>query len=388
VKLAPAAASGARPVVTIVYRVLPLYRIPFYEALRAELDRREITLRLIYGQPEANEAAKQDVGVISWGHQTRNRQIRVGARSVVWQPCSALVRGSDLVIVEQASKLLLNYVLLAGQWMGGPKVAFWGHGRNLQHERASRLGEAVKGLVSRLPHWWFAYTEVSAEIVRGLPYPAERITVVQNALDTTALRKRLASVDDDLLVALRSRWGIRSRNVAIYSGGLYTEKRVGFLLEAAHAVRRRIADFELIVLGAGSDQRLVEQAASECSWIHYPGACFGSEKAAYFRLARVMLLPGVVGLAVVDSFAMEVPLVTIDIPGHGPEIEYLRHGENGLMLPRDTDPEEYAAAVTDLLSDDARLQRLRAGCRAAANVYTLEAMVDRFAGGVVEALRR
>jgi hypothetical protein len=58
------------------------------------------------------------------------------------------------------------------------------------------------------------------------------------------------------------------------------------------------------------------------------------------------------------------------------------------MLPRDTDPEEYAAAVTDLLSDDARLQRLRAGCRAAANVYTLEAMVDRFAGGVVEALRR
>lgn len=383
-----AARATARPVVTVVYRWLPYYRIPFYEAFRAELDRRGVTLRVIYGHPNAEEATKQDTGSLSWGHAIENRAIPVGPRSLLWQPCTHLIHGSDLVIVEQASKLLLNYVLLVRQRMGGPRVAFWGHGRNFQRHGASRLGEAVKRVVSRWPHWWFAYTEGSAEIVRGLPYPADRITVVQNAIDTTALRKGRACVDDDVRSALRSRWGIRSQNVAVYSGGLYAEKRVRFLLEAAHALRRRVPDFELIVLGAGPDQRLVENAARENPWIHYAGPCFGREKAAYFSLSRVMLMPGLVGLAVVDSFAVEVPLVTVDLPYHSPEIEYLRHGENGLKLPVETQPQAYAAAVADLFSDDARLERLRAGCRSAATVYTLEAMVDRFADGVLAALSR
>ena len=380
--------STARPVVTVVYRWLPYYRIPFYEAFRTELDRRGVTLRLIYGQPNAEEATKQDTGSISWAHAIESRVIRLGRRSLLWQPCTRLIRGSDLIIVEQASKLLLNYVLLARQRMGGPRVAFWGHGRNFQRHGASRLGEAVKRVTSRWPHWWFAYTEGSAEIVRRLPYPADRITVVQNAVDTTALRKRRVSVDDEVVRALRSRWGIRSQNVAIYSGGLYAEKRIQFLLDAAHALRRRIPDFELIVLGAGTDQRLVEKAASENPWIHYTGPCFGGEKAAYFGLSRVMLMPGLVGLAVVDAFAMEVPLVTVDLPYHSPEIEYLHHGKNGLKLPAETNAEAYAAAVADLFSDGAKLERLRAGCRSAANVYTLEAMVSRFSDGVIDALSR
>ena len=100
-----------------------------------------------------------------------------------------------------------------------------------------------------------------------------------------------------------------------------------------------------------------------------------------------MLLPGVVGLSVLDAFAMEVPLVTIELSGHGPEIDYLRDGENGLKLPAGTGPQGYAEAVAALLSDGARYERLKEGCRSAAQVYTLEAMVGRFADGVLEALR-
>jgi glycosyltransferase involved in cell wall biosynthesis len=352
-----------RPVVTIVYRSLPHYRIAFYESLKAELDWRGVSLRLIYGQPDAEEAKKQDTGVISWGHVIQNRLIPVGARSLVWQPCTAMVRGSDLVIVEQASRLLLNYLLLARQSLGGSRVAFWGHGRNFQEHTASRVGESVKRLVSRWPHWWFAYTETSADVVRRLPYPPDRITVVQNAMDTASLRQQRASIGEETLVPLRLRWGIQSQNVAIYAGGLYAEKRVGFLLDAARALRRRIADFELIVIGAGPKQVLVEEAAREHRWIHYPGPRFGAEKVPYFSLSRVMLLPGLVGLAVLDSFALEVPLVTVDLPYHSPEIDYLRDGENGLKLPAGTDPEGYAAAVAGLLSDVEGQKRLQAGCR-------------------------
>lgn len=377
-----------KTVVTIVTKSLPHYRIPFFEGLRLELERHGITLGLVYGLPDAEEAKKQDTVAISWGHPIQNRRIPFGNRSFWWQPCWSMIRGSDLVIVEQASRLLLNYVLLARQTLGGAKVAFWGHGRNFQGHRASRSAEAVKRLISRWPHWWFAYTKGSAEVVRQLHYPPDRITSVQNAIDTSALRRRRALVDEKELAALRVRWGIRSGNVAIFVGGLYAEKRIPFLIEAAEAVRRRVDDFELIVIGAGPDQRLVEEAARKHPWIHYPGPCLGSEKVPYFCLSKVMLLPGLVGLGVLDSFALEIPLVTVDLPFHSPEVGYLRDGENGLKLSEDTDPEAYANAVSRLLLDEGERERLQAGCRVAAQEYTIEAMVSQFAAGVLLALGR
>jgi len=377
-----------KSIVTIVTKSLPHYRIPFFEALRLELERRGVTLGLIYGLPGDEEAKKQDTAAISWGRPIRNRRIAFGRRSFWWQPCAELVRGSDLVIVEQASRLLLNYVLLARQTMGGSRVAFWGHGRNFQGHAASGPGEAVKRLISRWPHWWFAYTEGSAEVVRRLHFPSDRITAVQNAIDTDALRQRRASVSDEELAALRLRWNIQSRNVAIFVGGLYAEKRIQYLIEAAHALRRRVADFELIVIGAGPDQQLVEQAAREHRWIHYLGPCLGTDKVPFFVISKVMLLPGLVGLGVLDSFALEIPLVTVDLAFHSPEVEYLRHGENGVKLPAGTDPEEYAAAVSSLLGDERAREHLQAGCRVAAQTYTIEAMVSRFAAGVLLAIGR
>ena len=377
-----------KTVVTIVTKSLPHYRIPFFEALRLELDRHGITLVLIYGLPDPEEAKKRDTAAIPWGHAVQNRRIPFGRRSFWWQPCAALIRGSDLVIVEQASRLLLNYLLLAGQTLGGPKVAFWGHGRNFQGHRASRAAETVKRLISRWPHWWFAYTEGSAEVVRQLHYPLDRITAVQNAIDTSGLRLRRALVDDKELAALRVRWGIQSRNIGIFAGGLYADKRIPFLLSSARAVRRRVSDFELIVLGAGPDQALVEEAAREHQWIHYPGPCLGSDKVPYFSLSKVMLLPGLVGLGVLDSFALEVPLVTVDLSFHSPEVDYLRNGENGLKLPVDTDPEAYADAVSRLLLNEQERERLQAGCRVAAQEYTIESMVSRFTSGVLGALGR
>jgi glycosyltransferase involved in cell wall biosynthesis len=380
--------SATRPnsVVTIVRQFAEGYRVPFYEALRAELGRCGVTLQVIYGEADVEEVRRGLGGDIAWGRRIRNRWITVGPLKLRWQPCSGFLHDSDLIIVEQASKLPLNYLLLARQAFGGAKVAFWGHGRNFQEHMANRLGEAVKRLISRWSHWWFAYTELSAAAVQSLPYPSDRITVVQNAIDTAALSDRKLRTTEAELSELRRHWSIESTNVAVYAGSLYAEKRICFLLEAAVALRRRLPDFELIVIGAGPDQALVEEATRQNSWIHYVGPRFGAEKVPYFSLARAMLLPGAVGLAVLDSFALEVPLVTLDLADHGPELAYLRHGENGLQLPAATDAEGYAAAVSLVMAEGPLRDRLLAGCRRSAEIYTLPAMVSRFAQGVLQAL--
>jgi glycosyltransferase involved in cell wall biosynthesis len=375
-----------RSVVTIVCKSLPHYRIAFFEALRDALQRHGVSLRVIYGEPDAAEMQMKHTADLAWGIRIGNYQISVGSRYLCWQPCLSLLRGTHLVIVEQASRLLLNYLLLAHQWFGGAAVAFWGHGRNFQDDDAGHLGEIVKRVVSRWPRWWFAYTERSASVVRSLPYPSDRITVVQNAIDTTQLQKGLAALSEDDIASFRARTGIHSQSVAIYAGGLYHEKRIAFLLDAARHLRHRVQNFELIIIGAGPGRALVEDAARAHTWIHYPGPVYGDEKLRHFRVSKVMLIPGLVGLGVLDSFALGVPLVTVDLPGHGPEIDYLCDGENAVKLPRHTDPVGYADVVAALMTNEARLEQLRLGGRAAAKVYTLEAMVSRFRDGVLRAL--
>lgn len=374
------------PVVTIVYRQLPRYRIPFYERLRKYLGGRGVELRLIHGQPAAEDVAKNDTGHLPWASQIENRILPLGPHGLYWQPCLRLLRGSDLIVVEQASRLLLNYLLLVGQRLGGPKIALWGHGRNFQSHEANRLGEAIKRRMSLMPHWWFAYTEGSARIVGDLGYPRERITVVQNAVDTESLRAARTQVDLSELERLRAKVGLRGEHVAVFVGGIYEEKRIPFLLEAARLVRDRVAGFELLLIGDGPKADLVEAAERRWSWIHYLGPKFGAEKVAYCMLAQTLLMPGLVGLAVVDAFALELPLITVDLPFHSPEIEYLVDGVNGIKLESGATPEEFADAVATVLLDHDLRKALQSGCRDAAAVYTLEAMVERFGEGVMLAL--
>lgn len=374
------------PVVTIVYKSLPLYRIPFFEALRPYLCARGVELRLIYGQPAREDQQKQDTGQIAWGQLIHNCIVRVGSRDLYWQPCLHLLKESNLIIVEQASKLLLNYVLLGKQWLGGPKLAMWGHGRNFKNHSASSIGEAAKRQISRRVHWWFAYNESSAAEVQKLGFPEERITIVQNTVDTTQLCKKKSATSKPELSALRAALDISGTNVAIFAGGLYAEKRVDFLVRAAHEIRRRVPDFELLVVGAGPHTHIVQNAAKGAQWIRYLGPMFDDDKVPFFMLSKVMLLPGLVGLGVIDSFALEVPLVTIDLPYHSPEIEYLENGVNGLKLEAGTSPQEYAQVVASLLQDDALRARIQRGCGVAAKKYTMEAMLERFAEGVIMAL--
>lgn len=372
--------------VTVLFQDLRQYRVPFYRRLRSELDRRGIEFRLVHGQPPPGEREKRDTARLPWATEIENRFLRVGSRHLCWQPAVRELADSDLVVVQEASKLLLNYLLVARQKLGGARVALWGHGRAPQFQRPTRIGETLKRALGRHSHWWFAYTAGCAETVRGYGFPEERITVVENSIDTDSLRRELATVDEAEREELRARLGLRSRNVGLFVGSLYEDRRLDFLLDAARRLRGRIPDFELLVAGAGPRQEVVERAARSHDWIHYVGPRFGRDKVRLFALSRVVLFPGVLGLAAVDSFALEVPLVTMSDPGHGPEVDYLVDGRNAVVLPEGTDAEEFARAAALVLEDRSLRSRLRSGCREGARRYTLENMVDNFSEGVEGAL--
>ena len=107
---------------------------------------------------------------------------------------------------------------------------------------------------------------------------------------------------------------------------------VKFLITAAIEVRRRVLDFALIVIGAGVDRARVEASVKVYPWLHYPGPLFGKEKVEILRLGRVFMMPGLIGLAILDCAAAGLPAVTTAYPYHSPEIAYLEQGRNGLIV--------------------------------------------------------
>ena len=375
-----------RPVVAMVFKYLLQHRIAFCERLRDQLEARGIELRLIYGQPGPEDAPRQDEADLAWARRIRNVVVPLGRRELFWQPVLPLLREADLVVVNDASKLLLNYVLFLQQIVGRQRVALLGHGFNARRRPGTRPGEWLKGVISRQAHWWFAYNELSATAVAQLGFPRERITSIQNAIDTRALVAAREAVTPSQLDDLRRAVGVRGGNVGLFLGGMYEDKLLPFLIEACRGIRKAVPDFEMIFMGAGHDEDLVRAAAAEHPWVHHLTPRFEADKVPYCMLADVLLLPAAVGLTVLDSFALQLPLVTIEDRYHGPEIAYLEHEVNGLMLPNATGPDEYAAEVIRLLQDEPRMARLRAGCDRASRVYTAEEMARRFADGLVQAL--
>jgi glycosyltransferase involved in cell wall biosynthesis len=377
----------SRSNVTIVFRYVPQYRARFYDLLKEILEGEGVNLRLVHGDPErTHDVTKQDAVNVPWATHIRNRVIRVAGRDVFWQPCLGLLREADLIIVEQANKLLLNYVLALRHLTGRTRVAYWGHGEDPQRAGAHTLGSRVKGMMSRHVDWWFAYTESTAARLRALGFPQERISVVNNSLDTAELRRYRSAYTEADERATRESLGITGDTVGVFLGAAYPARRISWLLEAGHEIRARIPDFELLFIGAGTELGNLRAAAADLPWIHVAGPLYGEEKACAFLTARVTLMPFVVGLSVLDAFALEVPLVTTDAPGHGPEADYLVNDLNCVVADEAGGPAGYAVATAALLQDADRLCVLRRGCSAAASRYTIEDMAARFAGGILAAL--
>ncbi len=371
-----------RKVVIFQYRLLH-YRLAFFELLRESCARHGIDLCLVHGKATRREALKKDEGSLSWAHQVGNRIWEVGERDIIWQPFPAALRDAELVIVMQENRILSNYPLLLKRTLGGPKVAYWGHGANFQSNAPAGLREQWKRLMLTRVDWWFAYTEMTVEIVERSGYPKKRITCLDNAIDNEAFRSDLAAVTDDRLEQLRLEVG--GSQIGLFCGSLYPEKRLDFTVAAADRIYAELPDFRLIVIGDGPSAGDIHAAAKSRPWMKCLGVRKGLEKAAYFRLAKVIFNPGAVGLHVLDAFCSGIPMATTYEAQHGPEIAYLKDGCNGIITRGD--PETYAKKVISLLTDQVEYSRLCSGARKAGEQYTLQNMVERFVDGMQRCLK-
>jgi L-malate glycosyltransferase len=367
--------------VLIIQQIMPEYRVAFFALLKAELEKCGIALDLIYGAGNTVSDFKND-SALPWATRISSKSLSIGKLKLKWQPATKFLADKDLIIVEKANKLILNYYIIIARKFWKNRLGFWGHGRNLQANAQSPRNR-INRLVLKKCDWWWAYTKGVKDFLIQNQYPPSRITVVQNSIDTHSLRMQLAEVDESEIVTLKKQFGITSNHTAIYCGRMYTEKRLSFILETCYLVKAKIPEFHMIFIGSGPDSKLAEIASASNNWIHFLGAISGRERVKYFKLASIQLIPGSVGLGILDSFALETPIITTIHSQHGPEIEYLENGINGIIT-RNT-LEDYSKTVTDILNEYKYLELVE-GCIRSSKEYSIEKMVENFKKGVVSCL--
>ena len=369
--------------VLIAYKSMPHYRIEFFGRLKEALKIENIELDVVYGN--SKDYNRKDEVSLDWAIYRRNYIFKFHKKTFYWQPILDLVRKKDLVIVEQANSLIVNYVLIFLRYFSNYKFAFWGHGKDRQSSDNTFSAWFKRRLINRCDYW-FAYTDSVERYLLKWGYDSRKISVVNNTLDTVKIHNELLSVSAADKAHVMKQLGINETNdIAIYCGSLYSGKRIDFLIESAELVYQQNSSFRLIIIGSGDDVDFVKQQTQQKPWLLYAGPKFGSEKAGFFSIAKVFLMPGNVGLAAIDSFCYEVPMVICELDTHGPEIDYLSDGNNCVFTKNDKI--DFAQKVSTVVKDSSQLELLKNGCRSSLHQFTLENMVTNFVEGIKNCLQ-
>ncbi|MBA3997530.1 MAG: glycosyltransferase, exosortase A system-associated [Candidatus Accumulibacter sp.] len=265
--------------------------------------------------------------------------------------------------VLHAHSPVLNAIpaLRVGRRLGLPVVyevrAFWedaavDHGTT--HE-----GSARYRLTRSLETWALKRADQVTTICEGLRsdivargVPAERVTVIPNAVDIEAFDP--GGTPDD---ALKAELGLAGCTVVGFIGSFYAYEGLDLLLEALPRIVRTLPDVRLLLVGGGpQEQALREQAARlglESSVV-FTGRVPHAEVQRYYDLIDVLAYPRhsmrltelVTPLKPLEAMAQGRLLVASDVGGHR---ELIRDGETG-MLFRAGSADSLAETIVQLLA--------------------------------------
>ena len=203
-------------------------------------------------------------------------------------------------------------------------------------------------------------------IARGLPLAHARVIYQGIPLERFPLRTVVDRFPDGLLHAFDAR-----PLKVLYVGQLHPYKGVHTLLDAVRDVARNRGPgaLEVTVVGDGPADyvaHLKERAAATAGAgapVHFAGKLPHEQLPAIYRAHDVFVFPSVwrepFGLTHLEAMASGTPVVSTAEGGHG---EFLRHGENALVFPRE-DAATLAIHLARLLDHPEQGARLAAHAR-------------------------
>jgi glycosyltransferase involved in cell wall biosynthesis len=258
---------------TFFHRVTCDYSEAFLRRAQFTLAQAGVQLEVVSGQPWEGEGLVDVVDKLPFGRRVRNK--RICGPMYYGEGSAIFTSTADMVVLEQSNAALDNYPLLTRRWIekhfledNRVKVAFWGHGANLNAGGSQVIRRWWKRTFTTKVDWWFAYTELSARIVTDAGFPRNRITVLQNTIDTTELQRAKALVSEPMLQELRLQLFKEQEKhpTGVFCGRLVELKWIPFLLEGAERIHEYLPEFRMVMVGDGPYSAQVAGIAKTRPW--------------------------------------------------------------------------------------------------------------------------
>ena len=261
-----------------------------------------------------------------------------------------------------------------GRRLGIPVVyevrAFWedaavDHGTSREGGLRYRLTRALETYVLRHAAAVTTICEGLRADIAGRGIPADRITVIPNAVDPQSFQPG-GQAD----MALADELGLTGRHVLGFIGSFYAYEGLELLLRALPLVRARDPQACVLLVGGGpQDESLRRQVKTlqleDC--VVFTGRVPHAEVQRYYDLVDVFVYPRlsmrltelVTPLKPLEAMAQGRLVVASDVGGHR---ELIRDGENGQLFAAG-DPAALAESVLQLLASESEWSTRRQQAR-------------------------
>ncbi len=343
-------------------RVLPSYRVPFFDMLAQSCDG---GMSLLAGLPRGNEGITNGKLQIANYAAATNIHVFNGSLYLCYQ--RGLIDwlstwNPDTLIVEANPRYLATPS--AVKWMHslGRKIIGWGLGAPPLLGALSGIRQARRIQFLNQFDALISYSQRGVDEYAALGFPREKIFVAPNAVSpkpSSPFPVRLSTFKDSPVI--------------LFVGRLQKRKRVDDLLRACSEIESKP---RLMIVGDGPEREHLESLAKQV----YPSAEFigakhGAELKPYFTEADLFVLPGTGGLAVQEAMSYGLPIIVAK--GDGTQDDLVR-ASNGWQIASD----DYGALVNTMrlaLSDVKHLRTMGAeSYRIVYEEINLEKMVEVF----------
>ena len=354
----------------LVQRVLPEYRIPFFELLAESC---EGGLSIFGGEARPHEAIQtaQTPPKVNLT-PANNRHFLRGKFYLCWQ--GGLLRwlktwNPEVLILEANPRYLSSPSAVRWMHRHHRPVIGWGLGAPTGSGSTAGIRRSFQRSFLKQFDALITYSQTGFEQYQQLGFDPERIFIAPNAAAAKPARAP----------AVREPVYPDGKAVLLFVGRLQARKRVDVLLQACASLPELMQP-RLWIIGDGPEKPGLEKLAQTIyPQAEFLGAKFGTDLGPFFDQADLFVLPGTGGLAVQQAMAHGLPVIVGEADGTQAD---LVKPDNGVLVQPGS-VEALRIALQDLLLDLSKLRRMGAeSYRIVAEEINLENMVLAFARAV------
>lgn len=338
--------------VIFLLEVIPHYRIDFFNQLS---ERGGVVLIIIVPKGTKEKLSKiQTKGIKFTIIELDTKYIKSGRKYFLYfKNLTSTVKKTrpDILVLSSNFRYIQNTLLFLMKAAGRYKILYWTHGtKKVPSVKSYKHIEGIynKIIDSLFVDGFLVYTHDSDDFYKSIKIPENKIFIFNNTINVEKNRETFEAIREEEIRLQLEKFKIENEKNIVFIGRLIEKKSPQVVINYWLKLRKIFKDLGLIMIGDGP---LLENIKK----LNYKnltaiGGLYDEKVIACLMKASLFVFcPTYSGLNINHAFSYGKPFVTFESNDHGPEIVYVRNGENGLILNPNS-PAENIRRITAMIS--------------------------------------